>query len=173
VISGIHGADQWSQVRARVAESIWTLLHKCGHLRQFGGLKHAKGGDVQVLLTLMVTRDGLAVSYEVFAGSTWEGHSFLPVLESIHERLAAGRSVYVADVGMFSKDNLDQLDAHGCRYIVGARLFRLALGSDRESPRPRPLPQGHRDRYPGRRVQPGPPPTGGDLEPEASAQRRL
>ena len=94
-------------------------------LRQFGYSKDGKHGEVQVLLALMVTRAGLPVSYEVFPGATWEGHSFLPMLERMRKRQGAAQSVYVADAGMFSKDNLAQLEAHGCRYVVGARLRNL------------------------------------------------
>ena len=91
-------------------------------LKQCGYSKDGKHNQVQVILALMVTRKGLLVSYAVFPGSSWEGHSFLPVLERMRRDFPSAEAVHVADAGMFSNDNLAGLDHADCRYIVGARL---------------------------------------------------
>ena len=87
-------------------------------LKQNGFSKDAKHHQVQVLLALMVTREGLPVSYAVFPGATYEGHSFIPVLKDVQQRHPLGQAVWVADRGMFSDDNLKELEAQGCGYIV-------------------------------------------------------
>ena len=94
-------------------------------LRKKGFSKDGKHADVQVLFALLVTRFGLPISYQLFPGNSWEGHSFLPGLEELRQVYSDRNAVYVADAGMFSKDNLDELEAHNCVYIVGAKLKNL------------------------------------------------
>ena len=96
-------------------------------LRQHGFSKDGKHKDSQVLLALMVTREGLPISYEVFPGATYEGHSMVPVLQDMQRRHQVERTVCVADRGMLSADNLDAMDAIGGEYVVGARLRKLPL----------------------------------------------
>ena len=94
-------------------------------LRQHGFSKDGKHGDSQVLLALMVTREGLPISYEVFPGATYEGRSLAPVLQDMQRRHQVERTVCVADRGMLSAENLDAMDKMGNEYVVGARLRNL------------------------------------------------
>ena len=94
-------------------------------LRQFGYSKDGKAHRVQVVLALMVTREGLPVGYEVFPGAMYEGKTFLPMMEKMRQRHAGLEAVCVADAGMFGENNLAELEAAGHRYIVGARLQSL------------------------------------------------
>ena len=96
-------------------------------LRQHGFSKDGKHKDSQVLLALMVTREGLPIGYEVFPGATYEGHSLVPVLQDMQRRHQVERTVCVADRGMLSADNLDAMDKIGGEYVVGARLRKLPL----------------------------------------------
>ena len=96
-------------------------------LRQHGFSKDGKHKDSQVLLALMVTREGLPIGYEVFPGATYEGHSLVPVLQGMKRRHQVERTVCVADRGMLSADNLDAMDTIGGEYVVGARLRKLPL----------------------------------------------
>ena len=73
----------------------------------------------------MVSREGLPISYEVLPGATHEGHSLVPLLQDMQERLRVPRFVCVADRGMLSAGNLDALDALGNGYVVGAGLRGL------------------------------------------------
>ena len=94
-------------------------------LRQHGFSKDGKHGESQVLLALMVSPEGLPISYEVLPGATHEGHSLLPVLQGMQQRHQVERMVCVGDRGMLSAANLDALDALGSGYVVGARLRSL------------------------------------------------
>ena len=96
-------------------------------LRQHGFSKDGKHKDSQVLLALMVTREGLPIGYEVFPGATYEGHSLVPVLQDMQRRHQVERTVCVADRGMLSADNLDAMDDIGGEYVVGARLRNLPV----------------------------------------------
>ena len=94
-------------------------------LKQPGYSKDAKFKESQVLLALMVTREGLPVGYEVLPGACFEGHSLLPVVEKIRQTYNLQRTVCVADRGMLNEANLQTLQAAGIDYIVGAKLKRL------------------------------------------------
>lgn len=79
----------------------------------------------QVLLALMVTKEGLPVGYQAFPGDTYEGHTVIPMLKKLRERYAIDRVIFVADAAMFSRNNLaalEDLEAHRVEYIVGSRL---------------------------------------------------
>ena len=78
-----------------------------------------------MLLALVVTPGRLPVSYKVLPGSSFEGHSLLPVIERMRRRHTLRRVVIVADRGMLSEANLEALESAEANYIVGARLRQL------------------------------------------------
>ena len=98
-------------------------------LKKNGYSKDLKFNQPQVVLALMVTKDGLPIGYEAFAGDTFDGHTLIPSLKILREKYNIDNVVYVADSGMFNKDNLqelDQLEEHKFNYIVGARIKNIS-----------------------------------------------
>ncbi len=98
-------------------------------LKKNGYSKDLKFNQPQVVLALMVTKDGLPIGYEAFAGDTFDGHTLIPSLKILREKYNIDNVVYVADSGMFNKDNLqelDQLEEHKFNYIVGARIKNMS-----------------------------------------------
>ncbi len=75
-----------------------------------GYSKDRKFNQPQVVLALMVTKEGLPIGYEAFSGDTFEGHTLIPSLQTLRKKYNIDRVVYVADSGMFNKDNLKELD---------------------------------------------------------------
>ena len=67
-----------------------------------GYSKDLKFSQPQVLLALMVTKQGLPIGYEAFPGSTYEGHTLLPLLEKVKEKHQIDKVVFVADSGLFT-----------------------------------------------------------------------
>lgn len=91
-------------------------------LKQNGFSKDHKFGQPQVLFALMVTEKGLPIGYEAFPGSTYEGHTLIPMLNSIKKKYDLGRVMFVADSGMLNTSNLVAMEEAGFKYILGARL---------------------------------------------------
>jgi len=94
-------------------------------LRRNGYSKDLKFNQPQVVLALMVTKEGLPIGYKAFSGDTYEGHTLIPALKELKEKYTLDKVIYVADAGMFNKDNLGELETlkeQGFQYIVGARL---------------------------------------------------
>ena len=93
-----------------------------------GYSKDGKFNQPQVVLALMVTKEGLPVGYKAFSGDTFDGHTLIPVLKEIKVHYDLDRVVYVADAGMFNRDNLKEfetLDKEKMTYIVGARIKNM------------------------------------------------
>ena len=94
-------------------------------LKQNGYSKDMKFNQSQILLALFVTDKGLPIGYEVFPGSTFEGHTLVTTLTALKKRYKLDDVIFVADRGLFSEDNLSLLESNGFKYIVGARLKNM------------------------------------------------
>ena len=94
-------------------------------LRQKGYSKDAKFKESQVCLAAVVTKEGFPVSYEVFPGAIFEGHTLNPVIKEMKSKYNLEQAIYVADRGMLSEDNLKALEDENLHYIVGAKLKKL------------------------------------------------
>ena len=94
-------------------------------LRGHGFSKDNKFHEVQVLLALLVTKEGLPVGYNLYEGGTCEGHTLIPALKELKAKYEIGRVIFMADAGMLSNDNLKAMEDEGLEYIVGARLKNL------------------------------------------------
>ena len=94
-------------------------------LKENGYSKDLKFGQPQVLFALMVTTEGLPVGYEIFKGSTYEGHTLIPQIKEFKKKYDIDKIVFVADAGMMNTDNLNALESENMDYIVGCRLKGL------------------------------------------------
>lgn len=100
--------------------------------RTNGFSKDNKINQPQILIGLVVNRDGFPVYYDIFKGNTFEGKTFIPVILGIKERYHIAEFTVIADAGMLSQENLAQLDDLGIGYVVGARLGKLTLSQAQE-----------------------------------------
>ncbi len=98
-------------------------------IRKNGYSKDLKFNQPQVVLALMVTKEGLPIGYEAFSGDTFDGHTLIPSLKVLKDKYNIDNVVYVADSGMFNKNNLkelESLESENFNYIVGARIKNLS-----------------------------------------------
>ncbi len=79
-------------------------------IRKKGFSKDGKFNQPQVVLALLVTKNGLPIGYKAFSGNTFDGHTLTPTLQEIKEHYDIDNIVFVADSGMFSKDNLKEFE---------------------------------------------------------------
>ncbi len=91
-------------------------------LREFGFSKSGKFNEVQVVMGLLLDEEGHPIGFNLFAGNTAEGKTFLPALEALKNRFQIKRLIFVADKGLNSKMNLHELAEAGYEYIVSARI---------------------------------------------------
>jgi len=91
-------------------------------LRERGFSKDGKHAQPQVVLGLLVSRNGYPLSYSLFNGSQYEGRTMLPIVEDFVQRFKLDDFVVVADSGLMNKTNLLLLESAGYKYIIGARI---------------------------------------------------
>ena len=68
-------------------------------LRKAGFSKDGKHSNPQIYLGLLVGLGGYAIGYDIFEGSTYEGHTLIPFLEKITRKFNLNKPVVVADAG--------------------------------------------------------------------------
>jgi hypothetical protein len=95
-------------------------------LRKNGFSKDNKSQQPQILVGLMVTKEGFPIAYSVFSGNTFEGHTILPVVNRFIEKHLVNEFTVVADAAMISSANIREFVSNNINYIVGARLGNLS-----------------------------------------------
>ena len=91
-------------------------------LREKGFSKDGKHSQPQIVLGLLVSKDGYPLSYSVFNGSQYEGRTMIPIVEDFIQRFNLEDFVVVADSGLMNKSNILLLESGGYKYIIGARI---------------------------------------------------
>ena len=91
-------------------------------LRQAGFSKDGKTSEAQIVLGLLVSRDGYPISYSIFNGSQYEGYTMIPIIDDFVRRFDLKDFVVVADSGLMNARNIRLLRSAGYKYIVGARI---------------------------------------------------
>lgn len=106
--------------------TLYFETFKEDELRMNGFSKDNKSQQPQILIALMVSKEGFPVSYEVFSGNTFEGHTIIPVINDFIKRNGVQNFTVVADAAMISSENVQQLIQNNINYIVGARLANVS-----------------------------------------------
>jgi transposase len=73
----------------------------------------------QVNIALVVSRSGLPVGYEVFAGNRSDVTTVKEIVEAMESKYGQANRIWVMDRGMVSADNVEFLQQGGRRYILG------------------------------------------------------
>ena len=88
-------------------------------LAQRGYSRDQRGDCKQVCIALVVSRCGMPVGYEVFAGNTADVTTVKGIVELMESRYGKSDRIWVMDRGMTSEDNLEFLRQENRRYIIG------------------------------------------------------
>lgn len=97
-------------------------------LRRNGFSKDNKSNQPQIVIGLIVTKEGFPVSYDVFEGNTFEGKTIIPIIKRFTNIHNAQKLTVVGDAAMISFDNIQLLIKENLSYIVGARMANLKQG---------------------------------------------
>jgi len=88
-------------------------------LAQRGYSRDQRSDCKQVCIALVVSRCGMPVGYELFAGNTADVTTVETIVTTMEARYGRSQRIWVMDRGMISEENIDFLKAGGRRYIVG------------------------------------------------------
>jgi transposase len=76
----------------------------------------------QVVVGLVINRDGFPITHEVFAGNTQDRATLATMLDRLRDRIGLSESAtIVLDRGMAYADNIAELEARKLNYVVASR----------------------------------------------------
>lgn len=87
--------------------------------------KDNKSSNPQIMIALLVNKDGFPISYQIFSGNKFEGHTLMPSILSLKQKYGIDDMVIVADSAMLSDDNIEFIKNEKLGYIVAARTANL------------------------------------------------
>lgn len=97
-----------------------------------GYSKDGKNENPQVVLGLLVSTGGNPIGYELHKGNQYEGTTLLPIVKKLEKRFDLSKPMVVADAGLLSSANIEQLEAEKYEYIIGARVRSMSK-ADKET----------------------------------------
>ena len=102
-------------------------------LAQRGYSRDKRSDCKQVCIALVVTRGGMPLGYEQFAGNRADVTTVKEIVEKIESQYGKADRIWVMDRGMISEQNMGFLRSEGRRYIVGTPRGQLRRFQDQLS----------------------------------------
>ena len=91
-------------------------------LRKTGFSKEGKHQNPQIVLGLLVSKNGYPLAYDIFEGNKFEGYTMLPVIDAFKVKYNLNQLVIIADSGLLSSNNIEELQEKKYEFILGARI---------------------------------------------------
>jgi len=105
--------------------TLYFESFKDDDFKKCGFSKDNKFNQPQIVIGLIVNANGFPISYDVYQGNIFEGHTLIPTLKKFKEKYKVDSLTVVADAAMISKENIQSLKDNNLNYIVGARISNL------------------------------------------------
>ena len=102
--------------------TLYFEIDQEDELRKTGFSKEGKHQNPQIVLGLLVSKNGYPLAYEIFEGNKFEGHTMLPVIDAFKNKYNLKQLIVIADSGLLSNSNTEELQAKGYEFILGARI---------------------------------------------------
>lgn len=102
-----------------VTSTYFEGMCEANPLAQRGYSRDQRSGCKQVCIALVVSRCGLPIGYEVFAGNRADVTTVEEIVTTMESRHGEAKCVWVMDRGMTSQKNVEFLQKGGRRYILG------------------------------------------------------
>jgi transposase len=90
----------------------------CNPLAQRGYSRDHRPDCKQVNIAVIVTREGIPLGHEVFAGNVSDVKTLKQIVESVERRYGKATRIWVMDRGLSSKKNVAWLEEDGRLYVV-------------------------------------------------------
>jgi len=108
-----------------VTSTYFEGLAEANPLAQRGHSRDHRRDCKQVCIALVVTREGMPLGYEVFAGNRTDVTTVEEIVETMERRFGLAQRIWVMDRGMVSAENLAWLEQSGRRYLIGTPKSEL------------------------------------------------
>jgi len=91
------------------------------------GFSKARRGDLkQVVIGVLMSKEGIPLGHEVFSGNTNDVNCFAKIIDQIKNKYNLSNIALVGDRGMISKKNIKDLTDKGLSYILGYRMRTIS-----------------------------------------------
>lgn len=107
-------------------------IHSDSQLLQYGYSKEKRMDLKQIIIGVLMNKDGLPLAHEVWEGNQSDIESLKVIISRLKDRFDIGKVVIVCDRGMVSEKNLKALEEAGYEYIVGVKMRSLDEEKKRE-----------------------------------------
>lgn len=107
--------------------TLYFETHTQDDFRRNGFSKDNKMNQPQILIGLVVDRTGFPIYYDIFKGNTFEGKTIIPIIVDMKKKYHIDKLTVIADAGMLSEINLEELEKQSIAYVVGARIGNLHI----------------------------------------------
>jgi transposase len=124
-ISYTHTVKILGGIMSIVFYDVTTLYFQIDdedEIRKRGFSKEGKHQNPQIVLGLLVSIDGYPLAFDIFEGNKFEGHTMLPILDSFKKKYKLKKLVVIADAGLLSNKNIEELQKKNYEFILGARI---------------------------------------------------
>jgi transposase len=108
-----------------VTSTYFEGLAEANALARRGHSRDHRPDCLQVCLALVVTREGIPLGYEVFAGNRVDVTTVEEMVETMEARYGLAGRIWVMDRGMTSAENVAWLQRTGRRYLIGSPRSEL------------------------------------------------
>lgn len=102
--------------------TVYFEIDEEDELRKTGFSKEGKHQNPQIVLGLLVSKNGYPLAYDIYEGNKFEGHTMLPVIDSFKQKYNIEQLTIVADSGLLSNKNIEELEKKDYQFILGARI---------------------------------------------------
>lgn len=102
-----------------VTSTYFEGEHGDSTLCQRGYSRDHRSDCKQICIALVVTKEGLPLGYEIFAGNTHDSTTVEKIVSTMESYYGMAQRIWVMDRGMINEKNLEVLREHGRRYIIG------------------------------------------------------
>jgi transposase len=109
-----------------LTSSYFEGLAEHNDLAQRGYSRDHRRDCKQIVVALVVTREGFPLAHLTLAGNTRDLATVRQIITAIETRFGQSQRVWVMDRGMISKDTLAFLNEPGRRYLLSSRRHALA-----------------------------------------------
>ena len=108
-----------------LTSSYFEGLAEENELAQRGYSRDHRSDCKQIVIALVVTRDGFPLAHETFAGNTRDLSTVKHIVNTIEARFGKSERVWVMDRGMIDEESLAFLSEPGRRYLLSTKRHAL------------------------------------------------
>lgn len=108
-----------------LTSSYFEGLAEANDLAARGYSRDQRSDCLQIILALVLTREGFPLAHYTFTGNTQDLQTIQGIVTAIEQRFGTSNRVWVMDRGLISADTLAFLSQPGRRYLLATRRHAL------------------------------------------------